>query len=109
MIYTITRPTISSSMAAIDKTIPNRLLTRPLGLNRVKAVPRLVEQSAAPATKALRGLVSAMPSKYKDKAIGKRIPVTATATGSSRFFVRATKNVDRPPSKTRRRPRYPSW
>lgn len=52
IISTITRPTTSSSIAALDKTTPSLLLINPLEPNREKVVPRLVEQSPAPAANA---------------------------------------------------------
>lgn len=109
MIWTMTRPTTSSSIAALDRTTPKRLVTSPLELNRVKVVPRLVEQRAAPAAKAWRGVAFAMPIKEKDKTIGMMMPVDATATESSRFDLRAAQDVESPPSKTSsKRPKYPS-
>ncbi len=109
MILTMTRPMTSSSIAALDRTIPKRLVTSPLELSRVKVVPRLVEQRVAPAAKAWRGVALAKLIKEKDKAIGMRIPVDATATESSRFDFRTAQDVGSPPSKTSsKRPKYPS-
>ena len=48
MTCTMTRPT-TSSMAALARTTPSLDLMRPLVPKTVKVVPRLVEQSAAPA------------------------------------------------------------
>jgi hypothetical protein len=49
---TMTRPTTSSIMAALVRTVPSRVFVRPLVPRMVKVVPRLVEHSAAPAAKA---------------------------------------------------------
>ena len=43
--WTRTRPTISSSIAADIRMVPRRLVLRPVVFRRLKAVPRLVEQS----------------------------------------------------------------
>jgi hypothetical protein len=56
MTCTITKPTTSSIMAALVSTTPRREEERPLALSTVKVVPRLVEQRAAPAAKAWRGV-----------------------------------------------------
>ncbi len=100
IIWTITSLTTSSSMAARDDTTPKRLVTSPLELNKIKVVPRLVDQRAAPAANAWRGVAFAMPIKGKDRPIGRRMPVEATATESSKSVLSGETDVDRPLSKT---------
>lgn len=52
MIWTMTRPAISSVTAAPLKTAPSLVFARPVAGRVVKVVPMLVEQRAAPAAKA---------------------------------------------------------
>ena len=51
-ICTMIRPTISSSIAAVVRTVPSLVVTRLQVLRTAKVVPRLVEQRAAPAANA---------------------------------------------------------
>ena len=94
---TMTRPTTSSSMAALERTVPSRLSINPLVLRTVNVVPKLVEHSAAPAANACNGEASARPRKENDKAIGRTMPVVATEIDSIRFFLSEAKEVERPP------------
>lgn len=73
------------------------MLDNPLVLRTVKVVPRLVEQSAAPAAKACRGVALERDCRVKERAIGKPIPVAATATERKMFAFRERKFVSRPP------------
>jgi hypothetical protein len=52
MIWTITRPTTSSIIAALVRTVPSLVPVRPLALRMVNVVPKLVEHNAAPAANA---------------------------------------------------------
>jgi hypothetical protein len=97
MTWTITRPTTSSIMAALVKTTPSREDDNPLAASTVKVVPRLVEQSAAPAAKAWRGVAPRSPRREKESAIGRAMPVTATAEERRRLALRDLKEVERPP------------
>jgi len=54
MICTMTRPTISSIMAALLSTTPSRLDDKPLERRMANVVPKLVEHNAAPAAKHCR-------------------------------------------------------
>ena len=51
----------------------------PLVLRMVNVVPRLVEQSAAPAAKACSGVAEARDRRLKESAMGTAMPVKATA------------------------------
>lgn len=97
MTSTMTSPTTSSSIAAVVRTVPSRVADNPVVLKIVKVVPKLVEQSAAPAAKACMGVAPTRGSKTKERAMGKEIPVIATATERKRFAFREEKFVSRPP------------
>lgn len=97
MTCTMTRPTTSSIIAALVSTVPRRVADRPLVLRMVKVVPKLVEQSAAPAAKACNGVASTRPCSEKDRAIGMPTPVAATALDRTAFALTALKSVLRPP------------
>jgi len=94
---TITNPTTSSIIAALLNTVPNLVLANPLVLRIVNVVPRLVLQSAAPAAKACRFDAPTRGRRTKDRAMGKLIPVIATAIESHRFFFNDLKLVSKPP------------
>jgi hypothetical protein len=98
MTCTITRPTTSSIIAALVRTIPSLECERPLEARTVKVVPKLVEHRAAPAAKAWRGVALRSPCRENDRAIGNTIPVRATAEERARFSLRDLKEVDRPPA-----------
>jgi hypothetical protein len=55
----------------------------------VNVVPRLVEQSAAPAAKAWSGVAEARDRRLKESAIGKIMPVKATAIERTAFAFKA--------------------
>lgn len=74
------------------------MVDSPLALRIVNVVPRLVEQSAAPAAKACMGVASTSDSRTKERAMGKLIPVIATATERERFALSERKFVSRPPA-----------
>jgi hypothetical protein len=88
---------MSSIIAALVRTTPNRELESPLDASTVKVVPRLVEQRAAPAAKACRGVASKRLGRENESAIGTPIPVRATADERLRFALRDWKEVDKPP------------
>jgi hypothetical protein len=73
------------------------VVDNPLVLKIVNVVPRLVEQRAAPAAKAWMGVAPTRGRRTKDKAMGKDIPVSATAIDRERFVFNAVKLVDSPP------------
>lgn len=102
MTWTITRPTTSSSIAAVLRTTPILVFTNPLVLRTANVVPRLVEQSAAPAAKAWRGVALASLRRTKDKAIGNEMPVSATATERWMLALRDLNDVERPPARVSR-------
>jgi hypothetical protein len=93
----MTRPTTSSIIAAVVKTVPRRVADKPLVLRTVKVVPRLVEHSAAPAAKACTGVAPTSVRRTKERAMGKAIPVIATATERNKLAFREEKLVSRPP------------
>lgn len=62
-------------------------------------VPRLVEQSEAPAVNACNWLAFVSSRKENDKAIGKQMPVAATPIDRATFALTAVKDVEMPPMK----------
>lgn len=99
MIWTITRPTTSSIIAALLSTTPRRLSVRPLVVRTVKVVPSDVEHSAAPAAKACTGETGRRPRRTKDRPIGAAMPVRATAEERKRFAFRAWRLLEMPPGR----------
>src|SRR6266536_4637261 len=97
IIWTIMRPTTSSSMAALVRITPRRVVINPLVLSTVNVVPRLLKQIAAPAANDCSGVAIARPSREKDNAMGKLIPVTATPMESNILAFKERKVVERPP------------
>ena len=97
MICTMTRPTISSNMAALAVTVPIRVAINCVVDRTVKVVPRLVALSAAPAAKACRELADNSFVRMKDKPIGAEMPVMATAREMRRFAFNDLIDVERPP------------
>jgi hypothetical protein len=93
----MTSPTKSSIIAALVRTTPNLVVVSPLDASTVKVVPRLVEHNAAPAAKACDGVASRSPWREKERAMGTRIPVMATANERRRLALSEVKEVDRPP------------
>ena len=73
------------------------MLDRPLVLRIVNVVPRLVEQSAAPAANAWSGIAFDRDCRTNERAMGKPIPVIATAVERNRFAFRERKFVSSPP------------
>jgi len=100
IILTITRPTTSSSMAAVTSTAPT-LVEVNWAVERIaNVVPSEVEESAAPAAKALSLLTSVDVNKgirSNERAIGARIPVNATRIDGPKVCFRRCKSVVRPP------------
>lgn len=97
MICTMTRPTTSSSIAALVSTTPSLVSVSPVVPRMVKVVARLVEHKAAPAAKAWRAEAPAIPLRAKDKAMGRQIPVSATNIDSTMFALRDGNEVESPP------------
>jgi hypothetical protein len=95
--WTMIRPTTSSIIAALVKTTPRRVAESPLVPRIVNVVPRLVEQSAAPAEKACNGVALSIDMTAKEKPIGSRIPVVATIEDKPRLALRDLNDVDSPP------------
>src|SRR6187200_1262223 len=93
----MTRPITSSIMAALVRTTPSLDEDSPLEARTVNVVPRLVEQSAAPAANACRGVAPVKPWREKERAIGTSMPVIATAEESRRLAFKDLKEVDKPP------------
>ena len=81
----MTRPTTSSRIAALESTTPKRVCANPLVASTVRVVPKLVEQSAAPAAKHCKELAPAIPRRENDRVIGKLMPVKATAHDNGRL------------------------
>lgn len=98
IICTNTSPNTSSNTAAPVRTMPRRVVIRPLVFRTVNVVPRLVEQSAAPALKDPRGVASARGCKKNENAMGRHVPVKATKVDRSKFALKLEKGVDRPPT-----------
>lgn len=73
------------------------MVDNPLVLRIVKVVPKLVEQSAAPAAKAWSGVALERDCRTKERAMGKLIPVIATRVERARLAFRERKLVDSPP------------
>lgn len=84
-------------MAAVDKTVPRRVCVSPLVLSTVNVAPKLVEQRAAPAAKACKGVALLSLSSKKENAMGSKIPVAATPIDRPRFAFTAAKDVETPP------------
>jgi hypothetical protein len=84
-------------MAALERTTPRRVVARPLVLRIVKVVPREVEHRAAPAAKAWSGVAEARAWRGKERAMGRVIPVMATAMERKRLALRDLKEVESPP------------
>jgi hypothetical protein len=84
-------------MAALVKTTPSLDEESPLAARTVKVVPRLVEHRAAPAAKACTDVAPTNSCRIKERAMGTRIPVTATAEERKRLAFRDLKLLDRPP------------
>ena len=91
------KPTRSSSMAAVVRTVPNRVVLRPEVPTTVNVVPRLVEQRAAPAENACRALAPASTRNTYDNAIGSPIPVIATAIERPKVAFTEEYDVESPP------------
>jgi len=95
---TMIRPTTSSSMAAVTRTVPSLVVVSFEAERIAKVVPSEVDDRDAPAANAVRndtfvGVNRGM--RMKDKAIGNPIPVIATimdgmsvSSSNSRFVVR---------------------
>ena len=73
------------------------MLDSPLVLRIVNVVPKLVEQSAAPAANAWSGVAFERDCRTNERAMGKPIPVIATAVERNRFALRERKFVSSPP------------
>ena len=71
----------------------------PLVLRMVNVVPKLVEQSAAPALKACSGVAEARGSRLKDSAIGMAMPVKATIVARTALAFKAENLVCSPPAR----------
>jgi len=69
----------------------------PLARRTANVVPRLVEQSAAPAAKHCKLEAPAKLDNMKDKPIGAPIPVAATATESVMLAFSDWNEVESPP------------
>jgi hypothetical protein len=84
-------------MAALVNTTPSLDEDSPLDARTVNVVPRLVEHRAAPAAKACTGVAPTNSCRMKERAIGARMPVTATAEERKRLAFRDLKLLERPP------------
>jgi hypothetical protein len=101
MTWTIIKPTTSSIIAADVRTTPRRLELKPLVLKRVKVVPKLVEQSAAPAANAWNDEAPIIGERINDRPMGATMPVSATRVDRPMFALRAENDVDKPPGAVR--------
>src|SRR5271154_1192435 len=99
---TMTRPTTSSIMAAVTRTVPS-LVAESFAADRIaKVVPSEVDERDAPAANAVRDdtfvdVNSGM--RMKDKAIGNPIPVIATSMDGMSVSLSNSRFVVRPPAK----------
>lgn len=93
----MTNPATSSSMAALDKITPSRLLSSPLVRRMVNVVPRDVEHNAAPEANAWTGVAFTNFSKMNDRPMGVATPIRATVPEKWMFAHNVSKSVDRPP------------
>lgn len=108
-ILTMTRPTMSSIMAAPTRMTPTRLFCKLAEERIANVVPRDVEHSDAPAENAANGLGYNVPallengsaSRVKDKAIGNDKPTVAMDIDTYALSRNRARSVLRPPSKTR--------
>jgi hypothetical protein len=92
------RPTTSSIIAALVRTVPRRVRARPEEVRIEKVVPRLVAERAAPAAKHWSGVVpGTRVVSAKERAMGRRMPVAATAVESGRLWRSGVREVERPP------------
>lgn len=96
--WTMTRPTTSSIIAAPVSTTPSLVLARSVVDRMVNVVPRLVEQRAAPAAKACKGVASASLNNTNDRPIGTAMPVIATKAQNRKFAFKTENDVDNPPA-----------
>ncbi|KAL2042906.1 hypothetical protein N7G274_004666 [Stereocaulon virgatum] len=85
IICTMIRPTTSSSIAAVVRTVPSCVVVKPLVLSTVNVVPKLVDDSAAPAAKAYNSVAFARAKMQNEKGIGKQMPAKGTATDMTKF------------------------
>lgn len=97
IICTITSPITSSIIAALPKTTPRRVLARPVVERIVKVVPMLVEQSAAPAANACRGVAESRDMRINERPMGTPTPVVATSAEKIKLDFTWAKEVDSPP------------
>lgn len=94
---TRTSPTTSSNMVALVRTMPILVLVRPVVPRIVNVVPKLVEQRAAPAVNACKGVAMTRVPRENENAIGSPTPVTAIAVERSRFAFNEAYDVESPP------------
>jgi hypothetical protein len=83
-------------MAAVTKTVPTLVFSKFAADKIANVVPKDVEQSDAPAVKAVNRLIFCGQKsgiRTKDSAIGTRIPVTATRTERTKFCFSNFKSV----------------
>jgi hypothetical protein len=109
MTCTMIRPITSSIIAALVRMTPRRLSVNPLVDRVVKVVPRDVEQSAAPAANAWRGVALRREIRIKERAIGAETPVAATRLESARLERRVRRFVESPPVRKARSIRRTHW
>lgn len=82
--------------------MPIRVRANPEEARIENVVPRLVADSAAPAAKAWSDVVpGTMQIRRKEREIGRRMPVVATAVERGRLDSRGAREVDRPPTPNR--------
>jgi len=96
--WTKTRPTTSSIMAALVRTVPSLVVVSPLVRSIVNVVPRLVEQRAAPAANACRGVADTRILSENENSMGNTIPVIATVAEGTMLAFNDAKEVERPPT-----------
>jgi len=84
-------------MAALDNITPSLLSDSPLVLSIVNVVPSDVEQRAAPAANACKGVIVRSFMRMNERPMGTPIPVNATQIERKRFALSAGIEVDKPP------------
>ena len=102
---TMTRPTTSSIMAAVTRTVPSLVVVSFAADRIAKVVPSEVDERDAPAANAVRDDTFVDVNRgmrMKDKAIGNPIPVIATSMDGMSVSLSNSRFVVRPPAKSER-------
>jgi hypothetical protein len=97
MTLTIMKPTTSSSIAAVTRTVPALVLIS-FSRNRIAhIIPNEVDDSAAPDAIAVRLSIVEIGIRRNDRRKGKMTPVAATRTEGMKFCLSNLNSVLKPP------------